>query len=139
MQQQSINILKSSQLRKTPCRVDVLDMLLAADDHAVAPHSLEEQLNEYDRVTIYRTLNTFVEKGILHKVVDGSGASKYAICSEACDQHAHHDEHIHFSCLKCGITTCINSVKIPLIDLPEGFKTSNINYLVQGVCDKCSA
>ncbi|TAH16433.1 MAG: transcriptional repressor, partial [Runella slithyformis] len=35
---------------------------------------MEELLpNLYDRVTIYRTLKTFVEKGIVHKVLDEDG------------------------------------------------------------------
>jgi Fur family ferric uptake transcriptional regulator len=103
---------------------------------ALAHSDLEESLDsQFDRVTIYRTLKTFVDKDVVHKVLDDSGATKYALCSHEEEDHNH--EHVHFKCEICGETTCLESISLPSIKLPAGFKKKDMSLLVQGVCNKC--
>ncbi len=94
---------------------------------------------KYDRVTIYRTLKSFLENGLIHKVLDDNGGSRYALCDDACSDGDHRHDHIHFKCSNCDQTTCLEDVFIPDVKLPEGFKAAESNYLITGVCDKCSA
>jgi Fur family ferric uptake transcriptional regulator len=129
-------ILKNNHLRSTECRQQMLVRFIN-DNFALAHSELEQQLTEFDRVTIYRTLHTFLEKGIVHKVLDDVGAIKYALCA-LCDEHAHHDEHIHFKCTACHTVQCIDTISIPPIQLPEGFSYTDSNFLVRGVCQKCN-
>ncbi|MCC9167760.1 Fur family transcriptional regulator [Pontibacter harenae] len=132
-------ILEKYGLRKTNCRLDVLQLLLSKK-HALAHADIEEALGDrYDRVTLYRTLYTFEEKGLLHGINDSSGAAKYALCHESCDEHQHQDNHIHFSCTTCGQTYCINEVQIPKIQLPKGYKAASLQFTAQGICKNCSA
>lgn len=133
------HMLKQYNLRHTEAREDVLDLFYNRD-FALSHGDLENQLDaRFDRVTIYRTLKTFLDKGILHKVLDDEGTVKYAMCKEVCqaEDHTHHHDHVHFKCLVCGHTTCLDDVRIPALALPEGYQRQEINLLVQGVCPTC--
>jgi Fur family ferric uptake transcriptional regulator len=45
---------------------------------------------------------------------------------------------VHFKCIKCHETSCLDQVHIPAFDLPLGFIAKEIGILVQGVCDQCA-
>ena len=133
-------ILKDNKLRQTDCREEILQVFMSKP-HALAHADVEGQLTEqFDRVTVYRTLKTFLDKGIIHKVLDDEGGVKYAICKANChtEDHKHHHDHVHFKCITCGLTTCLDHVTIPSIILPEGYQRVETNLLVQGVCKNCS-
>jgi Fur family ferric uptake transcriptional regulator len=131
----SLSILKNHKLRITDCRLAIIQEFLEKQV-ALAHSDLEDRLNsKFDRVTIYRSLKTFLDKDLIHKVLDDSGATKYALCSHEEENHNH--EHVHFKCEKCGETTCLDSIGLPKITLPEGFKKREMNLLIQGSCSKC--
>lgn len=136
----SKDTLREFDLRHTGCRADILQSFQSYD-YALSQGNLEELFGQrFDRVTIYRTLKTFVEKGIIHKVLDDEGGTKYALCKVSeCSHENHHHDHVHFKCLACGNTTCIETVHIPAINLPEGYKRTEVNMLVQGTCPSCVA
>lgn len=134
----SEEILRHSNLALTNCRVELLEEMIATN-HALSHSVLEKTFRKkFDRVTIYRTLNTFVEKGIIHKIPDDSGGVKYAVCSDSCEPHSHDDNHVHFKCNECGQTECIEDVVIPEIKFPKGYKVTEISFLAKGICPKCS-
>ena len=128
--------LKMHDLRHTGCREDIL-LAFQKQATALSHGDLEQTLpDRYDRVTIYRTLKTFVEKGIVHKVLDEEGL-RYALCKAACAAPNHQHDHVHFKCVACGQTTCLENIHIPKVMLPEGYATQEINLLVQGICAAC--
>ena len=134
------SILKDYKLRQTDCREEILEVFMSKS-HALAHADVELPLKDrFDRVTIYLTLKTFVDKGLIHKVLDDEGGVKYAICKDSCHSgdHKHHHEHVHFKCTTCGLTTCLDHVIIPNIILPEGYQRVETNLLMQGVCKTCS-
>lgn len=131
-------LLKTYNLRLTECRKDVIAVFME-QHHAVSQPDLELQLNHYDRVTLYRTLTTFLNKGIIHKVLDDTGLTKYALCSGHCTEHHHADEHVHFKCIKCENTICIDTISVPAITLPDGFTYLDASLLVRGICKICQA
>lgn len=136
MSEKTAEILKNNKLRVTSCRRDVLKTFLQKQV-ALSHSDLEDDLKEnYDRVTIYRTLKTFLDSDLIHKVLDDSGATKYALCLHDVQNHDH--EHVHFKCVKCGQTNCIDEVSLPVIKLPDGYISQEMNLLVQGVCKNCS-
>ncbi len=129
------NTLKQFNLRLTGCREVVLEAFQQSKK-ALSQGELEILFNDnFDRVTIYRTLKTFLDSGLIHKVLD-EGGIRYAVCKEAC-VHKHHHDHVHFKCIQCGETSCLDSVLIPNFKLPEGFKLQELNLLAAGVCPKC--
>lgn len=133
----SSNILKSHNLRITQFRLEVLNAF-NEEGKALSSNDIESKFKDFDRVTLYRTLKIFEEKGLVHKVFDGSGQTKYAICESACTEHNHIDEHVHFHCNKCLQTYCLDQVFIPKVELPSGYLVSNSNMVIQGRCQKCT-
>jgi Fur family transcriptional regulator, ferric uptake regulator len=132
-----LTILQSHKLRITDCRLDIIQEFLAKNV-ALSHSDLEETLNQqFDRVTIYRTLKTFLDKDLIHKVLDDSGATKYALCAHGESEHHHNHEHVHFKCETCGETTCLEDITLPQVKLPAGFIKKEMNLLVQGICEKC--
>jgi len=132
-------ILKEHSLRLTQGRVDVISVFLL-NSFAVSHADIESQIeNNYDRVTIYRTLKSFLECGLIHKVLDDNGTTRYALCAEACADGNHKHNHIHFKCVKCAQTACLEHVNIPEVKLPKGFVPKESNYLISGLCDRCSS
>ncbi len=130
-------ILSQHQLRITQSRKSVLTAFIE-HHHALSQPDLEKMLeSDCDRVTIYRILDSFLEKGILHRVPDNEGKQKYALC-DACSEHHHHDEHLHFKCSNCGKTECLDEIPMPAIKLPSGYQVEEWNMLLQGVCADCT-
>ncbi|MBK9449598.1 MAG: transcriptional repressor [Bacteroidetes bacterium] len=132
-------LLRTHDIRHTDGRMAILEHFDHVG-HALSQPDLEKALGEqFDRVTIYRTLTLYLEKGILHKVLDDSGAMKYALCPDTCGTHDHQHEHVHFKCLRCGNTSCIEDLEVPRIVLPKGYTLSEANFLLSGVCLQCNA
>ena len=130
-------ILKNNQLRSTHSRSEILGLFLDSN-YALSNSEIEKEIaEEHDRVTVYRTLRTFLDKGIIHKVLDDSGTPRYALCNHECQDDKHNHEHIHFKCIECGLTTCLEEIKIPNIDLPPGYDTKEVSILMQGTCKDC--
>ena len=96
------------------------------EDAVLGLNELEETFQKSDRITIYRTLKTFEEKGIIHSIQNGVSEVKYALCKEHCEEQHHIDRHPHFHCLVCGSIECLESVLLPPTILPQGYSASEI-------------
>lgn len=130
-------VLLDKGLRKTPCRVFVLNEFLRSGKISLSELDLEKKARKkFDRVTIYRTLKTFQEEHILHKVIDDENLVKYAFCHHQ-EHHEHDHEHVHFKCEKCQKTECLEEVKVNFGHLPKGYSKSETNILVLGFCPQC--
>lgn len=130
-------LLKSKAIRPTAMRLLVLDFM-TRQKVAVALADIEESFYKADRTTLYRTIKTFEEKGVVHQIDDGTGISKYALCEENCSLDVHNDLHLHFHCSQCNETVCLTEHKIPQISLPKGYQAEDFNLVIKGVCEKCS-
>lgn len=132
------DVLKRNQLSVTESRRRILD-LFKNNNGALAHADIEKQTGEqFDRVTIYRTLQTFVEKGIIHTIPTADNSVLYALCKDDCSAGHHHDNHVHFICDHCGTTYCLDHVTVPQVALPGGFKQTRTDVVVSGICDKCA-
>ena len=129
-------ILKSHQLKATDCRLDVLEYFISSD-FALSQKDLEDKLYQYDRVTLYRTLHSFLESGLVHRIPNDSGMASYGICHDDCTPDAHHDNHLHFKCNECGHIECLEEAKVPKVSLPEGYQVEHTNLIVDGLCESC--
>ncbi|RSK48972.1 Fur family transcriptional regulator [Hymenobacter rigui] len=129
--------LTRHKLRHTPVRRAVLQAL-SASPFALSGHEVEQLLGgDVDRITLYRTLKTFEESGLIHRVIDTSDTVRYAACSMECNVHAHADDHVHFKCTSCQHIYCLNQVAIPAVTLPAKFQAQTRDYLLAGVCQEC--
>lgn len=132
-----INILKQHALKHTKQRVRVLEEM-ALDTVAISQPELEKKLGkEIDRVTLYRILNIYEDKGILHRIMDMNGTANYAICSSSCSEDHHHDDHVHFNCTNCSKIYCLEVI-VPQITMPKGFTAKSTTTTSYGICEKCS-
>lgn len=118
-------------------RMLVLDYLVR-QNKAVSLTDLEHDFTQSDRITLYRTLKTFEEKGMVHGIDDGTGATKYALCEPDCAGGRHHDLHVHFYCQVCKETFCLPKHRLPEVSLPNRFQADEVSLLVKGVCDICN-
>ena len=130
------DILKQHKLRITNCRLDVMQLFLQKQS-ALSQGDLERQFSTYDRVTLYRTLHSFLESGILHKIPNASGTATYGLCHDTCTPKDHNHNHIHFKCNNCGTIECLEELEVPGVNVPRGYQIENVNLIVDGQCAKC--
>jgi Fur family ferric uptake transcriptional regulator len=132
-------ILKSNNLSVTDTRKKILGLFIGKEG-ALAHADIEKGAGEkFDRVTVYRTLQVFVDKGIIHTIPTPDNSIKYALCKDECSEGHHHDHHIHFQCKECGNTYCLDEVITPEIKLPKGYSPEQIEVVISGVCKNCMA
>jgi Fur family ferric uptake transcriptional regulator len=126
--------LKSTRVRKEVLRV------IATSAKALSHKEIQSQLSEKaDRVTLFRLLHDFEQKGIIHKALDIKGVSVYAYCHHTCNEHGHsHHTHGHFQCKQCDSVFCMNQAEIMLNSMPTGFIIDKIEMTMYGICKECS-
>lgn len=131
------NILKRNRLSITGSRKRILELFLQ-NNGALAHADIEKKTGErFDRVTVYRTLQSFLEKGIIHTIPTADNSVMYALCKDDCEEGHHHDNHVHFVCTECNSTTCLEGVMVPLVKLPSGFNATDYQMVVKGICKNC--
>jgi len=137
MKETGVEILKRNHLSVTGIRKDIL-RLLQQKNTGRSHRDFEKGLStDVDRTTIYRTLQTFSEKGIIHTIPTTDDTIQYALCKESCSEDHHIDNHAHFSCEKCGKTYCLDSVIIPTVKAPKGFIVKQKDLVMTGICKSC--
>ena len=130
-------LLKRNSLSITDSRKKILHLFLEQTG-ALAHGDIEKRAGEkFDRVTVYRTLQTFVDKGIIHTIPTADNSIRYALCKDECAGGHHHDHHIHFVCHKCNNTYCLDDVVTPEIKLPKGYSAEHVEVVVDGICKNC--
>ena len=130
-------MLKKNHMSVTESRLQILDLFYQAPgalEHADIERKASDKI---DRVTIYRTLQAFEEKGIIHTIPTADNSIKYALCKDRCADGLHHDNHVHFVCEDCGTTICLDDVLVPDVKLPKGFEPHQSNMVVNGLCNEC--
>ena len=131
------DILRRNSLSVTDSRKKILNLFLNVQG-ALAHGDIERKAGEkFDRVTVYRTLQTFVEKGIIHTIPTTDNSVRYALCKDNCSEGHHHDNHVHFICIQCGTTLCMEDVVVPEIKMRKGFSINEIEVVVKGICLDC--
>lgn len=131
------DILTRKEVKPTSNRILVMRELIKAL-HPVSLADLEISLGfSMDKASIFRVLELFSEKDIVHVIEDGSRSLKYELCHSG-THHTISDQHVHFYCERCKETYCFEDVSVPLVNIPEGFSPHAINYMIKGICPKCS-
>src|SRR5258707_13318979 len=129
--------IREKGLKSTPSRLKVMEAL-GSSHQAYAHADLESMFADMDRVTLYRVLNDFEEAGLVHKIIDTDGVTRFALCSHGCPDKHHTDSHVHFNCQACNKMFCIENVQMPSIKMPAGFKTMGLNTVIYGLCNSCN-
>lgn len=130
------NRLAQKEINPTAMRLLILDFL-EKQSAAVTLTDMERAMDPLDRVTLFRTIKTFEEHGLVHRIEDGTGATKFAICAGDCDSRQHQDLHVHFFCSHCKETFCLPKTRIPEVQLPENYVAIERELVVKGICARC--
>ena len=134
-------ILKAHNLRRTPVRLGVLDVLAGGKHPQDAAEIIGKLPSHIDRVTVYRTLNTFVEKKIIHRVRGEDRSWRYA--TGDADQHSPSHSHPHFVCDDCGEVECLETTSIPQdfvksMSVEKQYRVDYPEVTLHGSCPKCA-
>jgi Fur family ferric uptake transcriptional regulator len=97
------------------------------------------KLKGVDTVTVYRTLNTFVRKKVVHRVRGEDRSWLYAL-STAGQKPAH--QHPHFVCDDCGKVECLEQARVPSdfvrsLHVGGGYSVVWPEVVLHGICPKC--
>lgn len=138
-EEQALHLLKARQMSITEGRKRILQLFLDKEG-ALSHGDIEKKAGDsFDRVTIYRTLQTFVDKGLIHTIPSADNSIRYALCKDECADGHHRHHHVHFLCGTCQQTFCLDEVATPTVKLPRGYVVNEIELLAKGICRSCSA
>jgi Fur family ferric uptake transcriptional regulator len=125
--------IAATGLRATPARVAVMNCLIEA--RRALTHAEVEQLlgpDAIDRVTLYRTLDSFAEAGLVAKTIGADRVARFVPIAPG-----DHTRHPHFTCNDCGRLYCLPA-RAPRGDfVPEGFEVDHVDLNVRGRCPEC--
>jgi len=128
-------LLKRHNKRTTPGRVALMELLLGSSK-AFTMAQIETRLSgSMDRVTIYRTLQTFQAIGLVFKMIDHKGTCRYMLNLE---KHKNLNTHPHLQCTTCGEIICLPSLPDEYLEKLEKYEIDEIYFLMQGKCHECS-
>jgi Fur family ferric uptake transcriptional regulator len=103
---------------------------IAADEVCRRLQAEDPQIN---RSTVYRTLQTLEELGLVHHAHDETGARAYHRAAEAA--------HVHLVCRRCGGEQAIppNAVEDLSVQIRDrfGFEPDPTHFPIYGVCRGC--
>ncbi|MBC7772487.1 MAG: transcriptional repressor [Pyrinomonadaceae bacterium] len=143
--------LRSAGLRATPVRLEVL-AVLAASRSPLDAQEVAERLKtpNADRVTVYRTLNSFVEAGLAHRLDPGDRIFRFGLAPPAqagtleSSRHPAGHAHPHFVCDECGTVECLNDSEVtvqtraPTVGKKTpSFRVKQHEVLLHGTCGEC--
>ncbi len=117
----------------TSMRILVYDYL-SKQSVALSLAEIDDNFEYADRSTIYRTLKTFEEKGVVHSIQENN-TTKYMLCSDECNEDHHKDWHLHFYCHICEQTTCREDIVVPKVE--GDFIIEEIRFFAKGICENC--
>ena len=130
--QSLIDQLSGKGIRLSYQRIKVLEYLYEKVGHPTVDqifHALSGDIPSLSKVTVYNTIHTLVDAGLV-RVVDIEGTeTRYDIILAS---------HGHFLCTACGniFNFEINMDQVPLAGL-EGFDITQKNVTFRGLCPEC--
>lgn len=132
-------LLTGVDIEPTPLRLLVVWVLDQAGQALAAADILDRVRRHHraNKVTLYRILDLFVEKGLAGRHSSGDRAFRYCL-------GAHHSSrpHCHVHCVRCGRTRCL-PVGEELLNLaalaPElAMEVTGVEVRIDGVCAACA-
>jgi Fur family peroxide stress response transcriptional regulator len=126
--------LKAAGLRVTPQRYAVYASLRGRYDHPTAEQlllDLNQNFPMSSQATIYNSLQTLCDLGLIREVTLQHGVSRY---------DANVDPHHHFVCRKCGNIQDLPWTAFPALNLNQlspSLAPESYEITVRGRCDRC--
>lgn len=128
-------ILRAKNLRVTPARIAILEILNAPGGHLSAENIADSVVKKMPGVhlsTVYRTLDTLENQGIIEHIHLGHGSAVY---------HLAYDNHRHLLCSSCGlvieIPPSLLESAVKNIERQYGFLLEAKHFSLVGKCRDC--
>ena len=137
--------LKSHSLRVTQSRLAVATILIQKNS-LLTPEEIHKSIQDSkdlncDQASVYRTLSTFEEIGLVEKTLFQGEPVRYKIkdSQDKCDDH----HHVHyFKCKSCQIIIplkgCIVDKQVRELE-EEGYQGLSHHLEITGLCPKCAS
>lgn len=128
------DILVEKNIRPSYQRLKIYEYLISNKNHPTVDdiyNNLLIQIPTLSKTTIYTTLDLFIEKDLVHRILFDKKEFRY---------DANYNHNAHFKCKKCSnlydidIDTSIASDK----NL-KGYETHDIQINLTGICENCIA
>ncbi len=129
-------ILQEAHLYCTKARVAILTVLLKASG-PLRQDQIAERLSpvETNKVTIYRTLESLVNAGLVHRAFMEERAWHFELADHCTEAQCHP----HFTCLRCGATHCLPGMSLPMAPATyKGFLIRHQQVRLEGLCPACA-
>ncbi len=133
---QERTILEKFEIQPTQNRQTILSIFLKNSgplDTQFILDELNKKKTNMDRVTVFRTINSFVDSKLLNKLEFNEGKSRYELTT----QKHHH----HLICNTCDVVVCVDECGISevekRIEQEAGFKTATHRVEFFGICRNC--
>jgi Fur family ferric uptake transcriptional regulator len=119
-------------------RISLLQTLFHEKQPLSAPQILAKLARGTDNVTLYRTLKTFTERKLLHRVRGEDQVWRYRVGDVDTAGH----EHAHIVCDACGTVECLPDARLPdkaakKAGVRSGYNVAYSEVLVHGTCPDC--
>jgi len=136
LDKQARSMLKTAKLYCTKGRVAIVKVLIEAgkplSQDQIARLSGKDH---FDKVTIYRTLESLLQIGLVHKVFTDKRAQHFELAHNCTERQCHP----HFTCSSCGDTHCLTEISLPMAKSPhKGFVVRRQQVRLEGLCPKCA-
>ncbi|MHC4572310.1 MAG: Fur family transcriptional regulator [Planctomycetota bacterium] len=130
------SLLASANLRRTSPRIAVLSVLLTARKPQTAGQIAADLAPAGpNKVTIYRTLESFLASGLVHKVFLQERTWHFELARNCSESQCHP----HFTCVSCGDMHCLMEISLPMAkSAPKGFVIGRQRVQLEGLCRKCN-
>ena len=126
-------LLSQCGLKKTKVRTALLLHFMNMK-HAQSYSDLQLAMaKEVDKSTLYRNLTSFEQAGIIHRINDHTGVSKYAFGAAPIQGNGH----AHFVCECCETVYCMDEPGALQPKVPKGFKANQVQTIIRGICAAC--
>ncbi|WMJ78868.1 MULTISPECIES: Fur family transcriptional regulator [unclassified Sedimentibacter] len=127
-----LNELKDNKIRLSHQRLKILEYLTQNHNHPTADqiyNGLHDEVPTLSKTTVYNTLNSLTEAGIVRVITIEDNETRYDITT---------GNHGHFKCESCGNIYDFN-IDIDSLESNElkGFKIDNKNVYFKGLCPQC--
>ncbi len=129
------NICRAHGLKMTHQRLEIFHTLVRSSEHPSAEtlyKMLEKKLPTLSLDTVYRTLATFVELGLVKRVETPGSQARF---------EAKIEQHHHFFCDQCGQLIDFTWHSFDEVQLPDSIESIGTirdkNVVIHGVCNHC--
>ncbi|MBU4556257.1 MAG: transcriptional repressor [Actinobacteria bacterium] len=131
------NALRGQGLRLTHQRSEIVKVIAKTDEHPDVEQLYQQVRETVPTVsldTIYRTMGTLADLGLVSRVSVGSGPTRY---------DANAERHHHFVCTRCGLMADVSDSELDELRSPERIsalgEVESVEVQFKGVCRTCAA